>query len=73
MASGTVGCFSPTKGYGFTESETGSEDVLVHTSAARRAGARHFGGGQKLRSEVEQQQDGRAAAGPVLQNSAPGP
>jgi CspA family cold shock protein len=60
--SGTVKWFNPTKGYGFIEPETGGKDIFVHISAVQKAGLRNLNEGQKLGFEVEQQQNGRAAA-----------
>ncbi len=69
MTSGTVKWFNPTKGYGFIEPETGGKDVFVHISAVQKAGLRNLNEGQKLGFEVEEQQNGRAAA----VNLAPSP
>ena len=54
--------FNPTKGYGFIEPETGGKDIFVHISAVQKAGLRNLNEGQKVGFEVEQQQNGRAAA-----------
>jgi CspA family cold shock protein len=62
MTSGTVKWFNPTKGYGFIEPETGGKDIFVHISAVQKAGLRNLNEGQKVGFEVEQQQNGRAAA-----------
>jgi CspA family cold shock protein len=62
MPSGTVKWFNPTKGYGFIAPETGGKDVFVHISAVQKAGLRSLNEGQRLGFEVEQQQNGRAAA-----------
>ena len=62
MTSGTVKWFNPTKGYGFIEPETGGKDIFVHISAVQKAGLRNLNEGQKVGVEVEQQQNGRAAA-----------
>ncbi len=62
MATGTVKWFNPTKGYGFIAPDTGGKDVFVHISAVQKAGLRTLNEGQKLDFEVEQQQNGRAAA-----------
>jgi CspA family cold shock protein len=62
MAKGTVKWFNPTKGYGFIAPDTGGKDVFVHISAVQKAGLRTLNEGQKLGFEVEQQQNGRAAA-----------
>lgn len=62
MTHGTVKWFNPTKGYGFIAPETGGKDVFVHISAVQKAGLRNLNEGQRLGFEVEQQQNGRAAA-----------
>jgi CspA family cold shock protein len=62
MTSGVVKWFNPTKGYGFIAPETGGKDIFVHISAVQRAGLRSLNEGQKISFEVEQQQNGRAAA-----------
>ncbi|APH58098.1 Cold shock protein [Granulibacter bethesdensis] len=62
MLHGTVKWFNPTKGYGFIAPSTGEKDVFVHISAVQRAGLRSLNEGQQLDFEIEQQQNGRAAA-----------
>ena len=62
MPQGTVKWFNPTKGYGFIAPETGGKDVFVHISAVQKAGLRSLNEGQKVDFEIEQQQNGRAAA-----------
>jgi CspA family cold shock protein len=62
MPQGTVKWFNPTKGYGFVAPDTGGKDVFVHISAVQKAGLRSLNEGQKLDFEIEQQQNGRAAA-----------
>jgi CspA family cold shock protein len=62
MTQGVVKWFNPTKGYGFIAPETGGKDVFVHISAVQKAGLRNLNEGQRLGFEVEQQQNGRAAA-----------
>jgi cold shock protein len=62
MPKGTVKWFNPTKGYGFIAPDTGGKDVFVHISAVQKAGLRSLNEGQKVGFEVEQQQNGRAAA-----------
>ena len=62
MPSGTVKWFNATKGYGFIAPDTGGKDVFVHISAVQRAGMRSLDEGQKIAFEIEQQQNGRAAA-----------
>jgi cold shock protein len=62
MPKGTVKWFNPTKGYGFIAPENGDKDIFVHISAVQRAGMRTLNEGQHVGFEVEQQQNGRAAA-----------
>ena len=62
MVTGVVKWFNPTKGYGFIAPETGGKDIFVHISAVQRAGMRSLNEGQTLQFEVEEQQNGRAAA-----------
>jgi CspA family cold shock protein len=62
MPTGTVKWFNTTKGYGFVAPDTGGKDVFVHISAVQRAGLRGLNEGQKIDFEIEQQQNGRAAA-----------
>jgi CspA family cold shock protein len=62
MPKGTVKWFNTTKGYGFVAPDTGGKDVFVHISAVQKAGLRTLNEGQKLDFEIEQQQNGRAAA-----------
>jgi len=62
MAKGTVKWFNPTKGYGFIAPDTGGKDVFVHISALQKAGLRTLNEGQKVGFDIEQQQNGRAAA-----------
>ena len=62
MPKGTVKWFNTTKGYGFIAPETGGKDVFVHISAVQKAGMRSLNEGQVLAFQVEQQQNGRAAA-----------
>ncbi len=62
MPQGTVKWFNPTKGYGFIAPDTGGKDIFVHISAVQKAGMRSLNEGQKISFEIEQQQNGRAAA-----------
>jgi CspA family cold shock protein len=62
MARGVVKWFNPTKGYGFIAPEAGGKDVFVHSSAVPKAGLRSLNEGQTVNFEIEQQQNGRAAA-----------
>jgi CspA family cold shock protein len=59
---GTVKWFNPTKGYGFIAPATGGKDVFVHISAVQKAGFRNLNEGQLVDFEIEEQQNGRAAA-----------
>lgn len=62
MTSGTVKWFNPGKGYGFIEPEAGGKDIFVHISAVQKAGLRQLSEGQRVGFEIEEQQNGRAAA-----------
>ena len=62
MPKGTVKWFNPTTGYGVIAPETGGKDIFVHISAVQKAGLRSLNEGQKVGFDVEQQQNGRAAA-----------
>ena len=62
MPHGVVKWFNPTKGYGFIAPDTGGKEVFVHISAVQKAGMRTLNEGQKVTFDVEQQQNGRAAA-----------
>lgn len=62
MPHGVVKWFNPTKGYGFIAPDTGGKDVFVHISAVQKAGMRTLNEGQKVSFDIEQQQNGRAAA-----------
>ncbi len=62
MPKGTVKWFNPTKGYGFIAPDSGGKDIFVHISAVQKAGMRTLNEGQKVGFEIEQQQNGRAAA-----------
>lgn len=62
MPQGIVKWFNPTKGFGVIAPDTGGKDVFVHISAVQKAGLRTLNENQKLGFDVEQQQNGRAAA-----------
>jgi CspA family cold shock protein len=51
MATGTVKWFNATKGFGFIQSDAGS-DEFVHVSALERAGFRGLYEGQEVAYEI---------------------
>ena len=53
MAIGTVKWFNAEKGFGFIQSEDGSKDVFVHSSAVVRSGIGNLREGQKVSFDVE--------------------
>jgi CspA family cold shock protein len=53
MATGTVKWFNATKGFGFIQPDTGSNDVCVHISALEKAGIRGLNEGQKVSFDLE--------------------
>ena len=61
MATGTVKWFNSEKGYGFIESEQGS-DVFVHYSAIQSDGFKTLEEGDKVEFEVQPGRDGRTQA-----------
>ncbi|MBD3847340.1 MAG: cold-shock protein [Bradyrhizobium sp.] len=63
MATGTVKWFNATKGFGFTQPDTGGQGVFVHISAAERAGPRELRDGQKVSYELpKDKRSGRTSA-----------
>ena len=62
MPQGIVKWFNPTKGFGFIAPDTGGKDVFVHISAVQKAGLNTLNENQKLGFDIEDQQNGRAAA-----------
>jgi cold shock protein len=62
MATGTVKWFNPSKGFGFIEPESGSDDVFVHISAVERAGLSSLNDGQKVSYELQTGQNGKSSA-----------
>jgi cold shock protein len=62
MAIGTVKWFNPTKGYGFIQPESGSDDVFVHISAVEKAGLGSLTEGQRVSFDVIEER-GKKAAG----------
>lgn len=61
MQQGTVKWFNAEKGYGFIETESGS-DVFVHYSAIQGAGFKTLEEGQRVEFEVVEGQRGPQAA-----------
>jgi CspA family cold shock protein len=57
MATGTVKCFNPTKGYGFIQPEDGGKDVFVHISALEKAGLRTLTEGQRVSYDLDTSRD----------------
>ena len=64
MASGTVKWFSNEKGYGFIESDEGS-DVFVHHTAIQDSGFKSLGEGDRVTFDTEQGDKGLKAANVV--------
>ncbi|MDZ7670510.1 MAG: cold-shock protein [Gammaproteobacteria bacterium] len=62
MAIGTVKWFNPTKGFGFIQPESGSDDVFVHISAVEKAGLGSLTEGQRVSFDVIEER-GKKAAG----------
>ena len=63
MATGTVKWFNATKGFGFIQSDAGS-DEFVHVSALERAGFRGLYEGQEVAYEiVADKRTGKSSAG----------
>ena len=60
MASGTVKWFNEKKGYGFIESEDGT-DVFVHHSGINATGFKTLHEGDRVTFDVEKGQKGPAA------------
>ncbi len=61
MSEGTVKWFNERKGFGFIETDEGS-DVFVHFSAIQDNGFRTLQEGQRVSFEMQQGQKGPAAA-----------
>lgn len=66
MATGTVKWFNATKGFGFIQPDQGGKDVFVHISAVERAGLTGLADGAKIEYEIEQDRQGRSAAGSLV-------
>ncbi|NKX75313.1 cold-shock protein [Rhodobacteraceae bacterium R_SAG3] len=62
MANGTVKWFNSTKGFGFIQTEDGTQDVFLHVSAVERAGINRIDDGQKVTYDLETGRDGRTSA-----------
>ena len=60
MASGTVKWFNEKKGYGFIESEDGT-DVFVHHSGINATGFKTLNEGDQVTFDIEKGQKGPAA------------
>ena len=60
MASGTVKWFNEKKGYGFIESEDGT-DVFVHHSGINASGFKTLHDGDRVTFDIEKGQKGPAA------------
>ena len=58
---GTVKWFNNNKGYGFIESETGS-DVFVHFSAIQNPGFKSLNEGQRVQFEITEGPRGQQAS-----------
>ena len=62
MEIGTVKWFNPTKGYGFIQPESGSNDVFVHISAVQQAGMDTLTEGQRISYEIVTERGKTAAS-----------
>ena len=61
MATGTVKCFNPTKGFGFIEPKDGGKDVFVHISAVEQSGMGSLDEGQEIEYEVQSERGKESA------------
>ena len=52
MGRGTVKWFSPSKGYGFIQPQSGGKDVFVHIFAVERSGLSTLKQGQQIEYEI---------------------
>jgi CspA family cold shock protein len=64
MAKGTVKWFNDAKGFGFIETETGS-DIFVHHTSIQGEGYRSLADGQEVQFEVEKGPKGDKAVNVV--------
>ena len=62
MATGTVKCFNPVKGYRFITTDEGGSDAFVHISAVERAGLSTLQEGQKVSFDLEAGRNGKTSA-----------
>ncbi len=62
MAQGTVKWFSAEKGYGFIETEPGTDDVFVHFSAIDSTGFRTLAEGQRVEFDIVTGRNGKPQA-----------
>ncbi len=62
MATGTVKCFNPTKGFGFIQPDDGTKDLFVHISAVERSNLGSLNEGQKVGYQIESGRDGKMSA-----------
>ncbi len=54
MATGTVKWFNTTKGFGFIQSDKGSNDIFVHISKLQEKGISSLNEGQRVSYEEEE-------------------
>lgn len=65
MALGVVKWFNQKKGYGFLAPDEGDRDVFVHITVLQRAGLDTLSDGQRVEFSIQQNIEGRTAAGEV--------
>ncbi len=65
MALGVVKWFNQKKGYGFLSPDEGDRDVFVHITVLQRAGLDTLSDGQRVEFSIQQNIEGRTAAGEV--------
>jgi len=61
MENGTVKWFNETKGFGFIEVESATNDVFVHISAVKNSGLETLTEGQKVSFEIDESRGKQAA------------